>query len=475
MTTIELRYNPFKAETKLTVDGKETYLNCFGTGEGYHLSDWKNNFFPQLIKKLNKGPGSSCAVIFYGLQEDYNEVVPVHAAYCEKNKDLNINFDYGTLPPVTLEEKETLVQKTLSPGESPIETLTSSDFTAKVDSILHNQTPAFKYLEPAEKLFRIVSDYRKLFDGLGLKDQLEKDLAGRKAALDNAIADIEAKRKPEASSDFDELEQKITKSRKQIIEAVYEKNLAELEADLEALSNKVMIDEIHGDYTNSTRNSLLDELLAQKKARGEEFLLDQIDEVLTSIENMTLEILTNPKAAANALKKYLKTNISKQVDDYVLRLNEYVAGFPDKPGLANFELYANIKTLVSELETSLEKIKASNDDKTKGITVSIWGKQYNNHDYTKDKTKQIYLKESDEAAKEIALKIKDFFNTELEKINVTLKEKITDEQKKHKAALRAVDTSDDTVNVFKNEIAAVEKQIAWLAGYTNILDKVLEV
>jgi uncharacterized membrane-anchored protein len=134
-----------------------------------------------------------------------------------------------------LAEKEALVQKALSPGESPIEAFTSADFTAKVDSILHNQTPAFKYLEPAEKLLRIVTDYRQLFDGMGLKGQLEKDLADKKTALDKAIADIEAKRKLEAHSDFDELEQKIASSEKDIIEAVYEKNMAELEAELETL------------------------------------------------------------------------------------------------------------------------------------------------------------------------------------------------------------------------------------------------
>jgi hypothetical protein len=102
MITIELRHNPFKAATTLSINGKETHLNCLGTGEGHRMEDWKDSFFPELVRKCNLGPGSGCSVLYYGLVEDFEDLNVLCSAYGEREKEIAINLTYASNPAISL-------------------------------------------------------------------------------------------------------------------------------------------------------------------------------------------------------------------------------------------------------------------------------------------------------------------------------------------------------------------------------------
>ena len=92
MTDIELKYNAFTIKTLLTVNGTERALRCFGTGREIRLREWIGDFFPELIKSCNIGPGSECAVQFYGTQSDFEDVSRAYAEYLKGNGSVKIEL-----------------------------------------------------------------------------------------------------------------------------------------------------------------------------------------------------------------------------------------------------------------------------------------------------------------------------------------------------------------------------------------------
>jgi ElaB/YqjD/DUF883 family membrane-anchored ribosome-binding protein len=182
------------------------------------------------------------------------------------------------------------------------------------------------------------------------------------------------------------------------------------------------------------------------------------------------------KEAKKATEELFLTNINKLVEDYVLRLNEYVTLFPGKPTLSDFGVDNSIETLSKKLKTSIAKKELFDGDAldvalADYINLALAGVNVPGI----NEEQKALLKATEDAAKENALKLKECFTAELGKINAALKEKIAEAKKEHEAALAAADTTDDTVDALKSGIVAVEKQIEWLAGYTCGLDSVLEI
>jgi hypothetical protein len=92
MTTIELKYDPFAVKTTLTINDKEATLRCFGTGKETRLRDWIGDFFTEVMKKCNFGPGSECAMQFYGTQSDYEDVSNAYNEYQQHNESITIQL-----------------------------------------------------------------------------------------------------------------------------------------------------------------------------------------------------------------------------------------------------------------------------------------------------------------------------------------------------------------------------------------------
>jgi len=82
MTRLELKYNPFDVTTNFFIDGKETSLECCGTGKDVRLRKYIDEFFPAAIKKSKLGSGSDCVVQFYGTQDAFEDVNAAYQKYC---------------------------------------------------------------------------------------------------------------------------------------------------------------------------------------------------------------------------------------------------------------------------------------------------------------------------------------------------------------------------------------------------------
>jgi hypothetical protein len=104
MTTLELKYNSFTVETGFFIDGKESSLNCFGTGKGYRLRDYIADFFPEAMKKCWLGPNSECTVQFYGTQSDFEDVLYSYTEYQKQNEGIKIELPPCKRYPQSLNE-----------------------------------------------------------------------------------------------------------------------------------------------------------------------------------------------------------------------------------------------------------------------------------------------------------------------------------------------------------------------------------
>jgi tetratricopeptide (TPR) repeat protein len=95
MKTITLTYNNVSLKTTLLVDDKEIHLNCLGTGEGHRLDDWKDSFFPDLVKKCNFGQGSECVITFFGDKVSYDTIYNAMDAYLENKVGMIFTIAHG--------------------------------------------------------------------------------------------------------------------------------------------------------------------------------------------------------------------------------------------------------------------------------------------------------------------------------------------------------------------------------------------
>jgi predicted Zn-ribbon and HTH transcriptional regulator len=95
MKAITLHYDNAGLKTTLLVDGKELQLNCLGTGDGHSLDDWKDGFFPELVKKCNFGQGSECALTFWGSCEDFTALEKVLNTFRAIQPEIKIELTLG--------------------------------------------------------------------------------------------------------------------------------------------------------------------------------------------------------------------------------------------------------------------------------------------------------------------------------------------------------------------------------------------
>ena len=70
-TTIDLKYDLCTDETHLLVDGNPSNLDCLGSGKNAPIKDWIKDFFPQIVRTQNLGPGIECTFKYHGTPSDF--------------------------------------------------------------------------------------------------------------------------------------------------------------------------------------------------------------------------------------------------------------------------------------------------------------------------------------------------------------------------------------------------------------------
>jgi len=69
---IDLKYDLGTDETKLCIDGNQIpNLDCFGSGKNAPIKDWIKDFFPEIVRTQNLGPGIECIFKYHGTPSDF--------------------------------------------------------------------------------------------------------------------------------------------------------------------------------------------------------------------------------------------------------------------------------------------------------------------------------------------------------------------------------------------------------------------
>jgi hypothetical protein len=467
MKTIELRHNPFKAETVITVDGREIHLNCIGTGEGSHIQEWKDSVFPQIIKKINIGPGSPCAVVFFGVEEDYSVLKQSWESYCMGNKDVKIYFEYGTKPPVTLASKEIEIHELTSKymKETPCDILKSAGVSSKIENIKGMNLP--EYLEKAEKLYRQTNEYIKLVESLHLRDEAEQQLTGKNAELDELNADMEERRRLEAENagvHFKEAATKLENDVKKEVGCFFDGILSETNTEIDALQseiaeNKRVVPEnelecIYGGVLEciiDPDKEVIDEQEIKKT------LNTLLNEKLDKIIEMPLEIYKNASSS-------LMSSIDKPVIGSFDRKNivGYVTKNNDDTGLTGrtnaeevvLPLLAGIKT--AALAKYLSFVVENNEDLKQKLTPVF------------DSAKKYFA--------EVSEKVKMYYLLEIDNVIDILKKKGHEEKEKQKKVLELIrDANDEAKNKLEAEITAIQSRLNWIDDFEKKLNGIFEL
>jgi hypothetical protein len=258
MKEITLCHNPFKAETRLNLDGNAVHLACLGSGEGCHIEEWKADFFQQLQKKINIGPGSACAVIFYGLEEDFKILETEWQSYSRANEKIKIFFERGISPLATLaqkqKERDALFETVL--GDSSCETFNNSELKTKIAETKSMSFP--EYISEAEKLEKQIKIFDEVIASFKPRIAIDIQITQKKVERERLITAIEENKKLEASKNNSSLEDELQKAKDEYAElnSIYNECLAEA---LDKIKNekatiKKLMDSISGSV--SARKSL---------------------------------------------------------------------------------------------------------------------------------------------------------------------------------------------------------------------------
>jgi hypothetical protein len=251
MKKISLRYNPFKAETRLYIDGNEAHLVCLGSGEGSHIEEWKNDFFPQLEKKINIGPGSACAVIFYGLEEDFAKLNELLKSYLQINQAIKIFFERCSTPLATLVQKQkecnALFETIFS--NSPCEVFFNDDFKTNVAEI--KSMPFPEYINEAEKLQKQINRLQDAVVSCNLKTTIENQLSQKNKERENIRAAIEERKRLESEENNSGMEEELRKAEEEHarLKSIHGKSLAEV---LDKIKNEKTTIETLMDHTSGS-------------------------------------------------------------------------------------------------------------------------------------------------------------------------------------------------------------------------------
>jgi hypothetical protein len=464
MKTVELRHNPFKAETSVAVDGRGIHLNCLGTGEGSYVREWKDDIFSQLIKKINIGPGSACAVVFFGTEEDYALLEQSLKSYAEENKDIKIYFEYGTKPPVTLASKETKVNELIREcmKESPCDILRSMDFSAKVKAIKNMDFPG--YLEKAERLCRQTNEYAKLVGSLHLKDEAERQLVQKNLELVKLDADMEECRRLEtenAGLRFKEAAEKLEREGKKEVERFFKDVLSE---------------------TNDAINKMQAETTENTAYRPNPFAtLFGSDDVYKLFAQTTDGSTPEAGTVKNSLVKLMKDKINTVIEVPPKIYKNF--SFPFMPlteslVMLPFAEKDTIENFVNNAES--DKISETNGsgfgtDFSRAIMGGLFG-------IVSDPREKILKKEPDpifDNARtyftEVLEKAKTYYLAEFDKIINILKKKGEEEKEKQRKALElSQNANHGTRETLEKEIVSIQSRLNWIDDFEKKLNGILD-
>jgi gas vesicle protein len=473
MKTIELRHNPFKAETIITVDGREIHLNCIGTGEGSHVQEWKDSVFSQLIKKINIGPGSPCAVVFHGVEEDYIQLQQSWESYCNENKNIKIYFEYGTKPPVTLSSKEVEINDLFHSRlqESPCDSLKSADFSVKIESVKKTDFPA--YLGKAEKLYRQTNEYVKFVESLYLRDEAEQHLVNKNSELAKLNADMEERRRLEAENagiQFEEAAVKLENEVKKEVKRFFKDTLSETNTEIDTLQSGIT-EKINKDRSPKDSSMLAfagipyavlggtlvriadTAIKAPDKNKIKKSLNKLINENLNKIIEVPLEIYKNVSSAfmSSIDKPVIESFDRKIIAEYRIE-NDEDAELTDIPG---YDVV--IGRVVAATAVTIGSSYASEDNEAlKKELVSIF-----------DNAKTYFT--------DVSEKIKVHYLSEFDKIIDVLKKKSNEEKEKQKKALElSQSANDETKDRLETEIKTIEKRLNWINDFEKKLNGIFD-
>jgi hypothetical protein len=444
MKTIELRHNPFRAETVISVDGREIHLSCIGTGEGSHIQEWKNSVFSQIIKKINIGPGSPCAVVFFGVEEDYSLLKQSWELYCMENKDVKVYFEYGTKPPVTLASKEIEIRDLTGKyiKESPCDVLRSADVFSKIESINDMDFP--EYLEKAEKLCRQTNEYVKLIESLHLRDEAEQQLTGKNAELDELNADMEERRRLEAEN----------------VGIQFEEAAAILENDIKKEIERFLKD------TLSETNTKIDALLSE--------ITDKINKYEISYISFASERETIKDSLIKLINEKINTLIEVPLKIYKNAFSSFVF-LIDKPVIKPFDR-KNIMEFITENNEAAEssgKINVASDFSL--VLANTFLFPVGGNELLKKEMMPLF----DNAKKyfaEVSEKVRTYYQAEIDKIIDVLKKQGNEEKEKQKKALKLIlDANDETKNKLETEIMAIQNRKKWIDDFEIRLNNIFKL
>jgi hypothetical protein len=444
MKTIELRHNPFKAETSITVDGREIHLACTGTGEGSHIQEWKDSVFPQLIKKVNIGPGSPCAVIFYGVEENYVQLQQNWKSYCEENKDIKIYFEYETKPPVSLALKETEIHELIEKytKESPCDALKSTGFSAQIESIQNMTFP--EYLEKAEKLYRQTNEYIKLVESLHLRDGENQQFVKKNAELDKLNADMEERRRLEAENagaEFEKAAAKLKNEGKKEVECLFDETISGMNNEIDKLQSEIM------EEINANGYPTFAFIYPRRIISIKESLIKLMNEKINTIikELQTIYENISSSVMSEIDKSVIEPFDRKNIVEYLVEKNEDAGLTDTSPGLPPI------------ISIGMLSIYRKSEEDLKQELTSIF-----------DNAKKYFA--------EVSEKVKTYYLLEIDKIIDALKKKADEETDTRTKALElSHSANDDTPNRLGTEIKAIESRLNWIDDFETRLNNIFEL
>lgn len=139
MTEILLKYNPYKVETNITIDGEEikedSYLSQY---KNERLQVWIENLIPQIINQLNE---SEFKLVFNGTKLDYEDVL-YYCDYYNQNGyseyEVNIVIDY--IPANESSHKIQQLQELVNDmKEGPFEELRSEEIETNFNKAINSE------------------------------------------------------------------------------------------------------------------------------------------------------------------------------------------------------------------------------------------------------------------------------------------------------------------------------------------------
>jgi hypothetical protein len=239
------------------------------------------------MKQCNLGPGSECAVQFYGTQSDYDDVAEAHKRYLKENDEVKIELPSHKRYPQSLEAVSALIEKE------------KAECTSKIAEIEKNK------IELIEN-DAVQSDLQALLSGRDeFLTQLKSSFEPALVKLNDAINDIRAK-----ATLAPELEGKTMKER--WLERVYSlEDHSFLSRDFSTLVN---IDTFFDNIKKSKREDLVEfwDIQTENSSMGGGSYF-KIDENEKQTEIFYIAVMRKQMSVIESLSDAFTENFSNQI------------------------------------------------------------------------------------------------------------------------------------------------------------------